>query len=82
MIDASNYMQQLGISLTGSMVENFGRARADVADDADLLFATTIDWMGPKVTGYLFGPAPAHLDLGTQIGSSCVIGPQLASSGG
>lgn len=82
MIDASHYMQQLGFSLAGSLVEDRGRARADVADDAPLLFATTIDWMGPKVTGYLFGPEPIPLNLGTRIGSGCVIGPQLASSGG
>lgn len=82
MIDASHYMQQLGFSLAGTMVEDRGRARADVADDAALLFATTMDWMGPKVTGYLFGPAPTPLLLGANIGATCATETQLASNGG
>lgn len=71
MIDASHYMQQLGLSVTGSMVEDRGRARSDVADDAALLFPTVIEGMGPNVTGYLFGAKPTPLILGPQIGSAC-----------
>ncbi len=72
MINASHYMQQLGFSLTGNMVENRGRARNDVADDASLLFATTLTAMSPNPTGYLFGPEPTQLNLGAQVGGECV----------
>ncbi len=58
MINAAHYVQQLGLSATGKMAENTGRARADIGAAAPLHFATTIDWMGPKETGYLFGPNP------------------------
>ncbi|MCA0044247.1 hypothetical protein [Celeribacter litoreus] len=71
MIGASHYVQQLGISVTGKMAENLGRARPDVGNEP-LLFATTIDWMGPKVTGYLFGTAPTPLDFGSRVNSGCV----------
>lgn len=74
MNNASHYLQQLGFSRMGTMVEDFGRARDDIPDDAALLFATTLDWGGPQVTGYLYGPAPIHLDLGDTIGSECVFG--------
>lgn len=74
MINASHYMQQLGFSLAGNLVLDIGRARTDVADDASLLFATTLDWMGPEVTGYLFGPTPRPLDLGNRINSPCETG--------
>ncbi|KPU84639.1 hypothetical protein JI58_02765 [Marinosulfonomonas sp. PRT-SC04] len=70
-IFASHYMQQLDLSLTGKLVENLGRMRDDVPDDAPLLFATEIDWMGPKTTGYLFGPNPVPLQLSAQIGAGC-----------
>lgn len=72
MIDAAHYLQQLGFSLSGTVVEDRGRARADIADDAPLLFATTMDWMGPKVTGYLFGPEPARLELGARVDAPCM----------
>lgn len=71
MVGASHYMQQLDFSRMGSRVEDWGRARADVPDNAPLLFATTMDWMGPQVTGYLFGPEPAPLRLGVTVGSGC-----------
>jgi len=74
MIDASHYMQQLGFSMMGSAVEDRGRARPDISDDAPLLFKTTMDWMGTKVTGYLFGPNPATLQLGASIGADCAFG--------
>ncbi len=80
MIGASHYMQQLGISVTGNMVENIARARADVADDSALLFATTMNWMGPKVTGYLVGLEPTPMHLGTRIGSNCVSESQRAGN--
>ncbi len=68
---AAHYMQQLGFSRAGTVVEDMGRTRTDVADDAALLFATELDWMGPQVTGYLFGPDPIPLPLGTRIGAGC-----------
>lgn len=74
MIDSSHYMQQLGFSQTGSMVKDRGRARDDIADDAPLLFETTMDWMGPKPTGYLFGPDPTELSLGSTIRADCIRG--------
>ncbi|WP_289043323.1 hypothetical protein [uncultured Aliiroseovarius sp.] len=79
MIDASHYMQQLGFSMTGSMVEDRGRARNDVDDDAPLLFATTLHAMSPKATGYLFGPQPTPLYLGARIRSNCSAESRLAS---
>lgn len=82
MINASHYVQQLGISVTGNMVENIGRARRDIADDTPLLFASVIDWMGSKLTGYLYGPEPTLLHLGSQIGSKCFIESQPVSSKG
>ena len=80
MMNASHYLQQLGSSRTGTMVEEFGRRRADIPDDAPLLFATTIDWAGPKTTGYLFGPEPSQLRLGATINSDCVSGDGDESS--
>jgi hypothetical protein len=82
MINASHYMQQLGFSLAGNVVLDQGRARADIADDAPLLFATTIDWMGPDVTGYLFGSEPTPLYLHDRIDSHCGVGAQFASDKG
>ena len=70
-IFAAHYMQQLGFSQTGTLVQDIGRTRADVADDAVLLFASTMDWMGPKVTGYLFRPEPVPLRLSAKIGQGC-----------
>ncbi|EAR52154.1 hypothetical protein OG2516_01919 [Oceanicola granulosus HTCC2516] len=74
MVGASHYMQQLGFSKTGTMVEDRGRARPDIADDAPLLFETEVDWMGPHAVGYLYGPEPAALDLGDRIHSPCIAG--------
>ena len=74
MNNASHYLQQLGFSRMGTMVEDLGRARDDIPDDAALLFATTLDWEGPQVTGYLYGPEPIPLDLGDKVGSECVFG--------
>ncbi len=71
---AANYMQQLGFSKSGTFVQDTGRSRPDIADDAPLLFATTMDWMGQHVTGYLFGPDPTPLHLGARIGSGCHAG--------
>ncbi|WP_162848060.1 glycosyltransferase family 39 protein [Litoreibacter halocynthiae] len=70
-IAASHYLQQLGFSLTGNMVQDLGRARPDIADDAELLFATTLDWDGPRVTGYLFGSEPTPLDLSAKLDAGC-----------
>ena len=64
-------MQQLDFSLTGTIVEDRGRKRNDIGDDAPLLFMTSMDWMGEKRTGYLFGPEPGYLSLGARIGSDC-----------
>lgn len=71
MVNAAHYVQQLGISVTGSMAETMGRARPDIADTAPLLFATTIDWMGPVTTGYLYGPEPTPYPLGSSLRASC-----------
>lgn len=71
LIDAAHYMQQMDFSRMGSYVEDRARARADVPDDAPLLFATTIDWMGPEDTGYLFGPNPTSLRLSAKVGAGC-----------
>lgn len=71
MVDAAHYMQQLGFSQVGTVVEDRGRARDDVADDATLLFATEMDWMGRHTTGYLYGPDPIPLDLGPTLASPC-----------
>ncbi|PPB79748.1 hypothetical protein LV82_02539 [Albidovulum inexpectatum] len=74
MIRASHYAQQLGFSMTGTMVEQIARERADIPDDAPLLFATTIEWMGrPEVTGYLFGPEPVEISLGDTVNAKCVL---------
>lgn len=67
----AHYMQQLGFTKMGTYVEDRGRARDDVADDAPLMFSTTLDWMGPQVTGYLYGPEPTPLALSTTIGGGC-----------
>jgi hypothetical protein len=80
MIDASQYMQQLGFSLSGTVVEDRGRERDDIPNDAPLLFATTMDWMGPEETGYLFGPEPKPLHLGPQVGSECIHGSQPSNN--
>lgn len=74
MVNASHYMQQLGFSRSGKAVQNTGRLRDDIADDADLLFATEMDWMGPSVTGYLFGADPVPLELGDTVGANCSFG--------
>lgn len=79
MIAASHYMQQLGFSLSGSMVENLGRARDDVAEDVPLLFSTKIDSIGGGPTGYLFGPDPTPLKLGRTINATCEFSPELQS---
>lgn len=82
MIDASHYMQQLGFSRSGTIVEDRGRERSDIADDAPLLFLTTMDWMGLHETGYLFGPEPTPLNLGTRVGSPCDVGSLPAGENG
>ncbi|SHE49280.1 4-amino-4-deoxy-L-arabinose transferase [Litoreibacter ascidiaceicola] len=67
----AHYMQQLGFSKMGTYVEDRGHARDDVAHDAPLMFSTTLEWMGPQVTGYLYGPEPTPLELSTTIGGGC-----------
>ncbi|MEJ2002570.1 MAG: hypothetical protein P8X77_14475, partial [Maritimibacter sp.] len=74
MINASNYVQQLGISVTGTLVENIARDRPDIDPDAKLLFEAPLDWMGPTTTGYLFGATPTPLSLGTSINDDCFVG--------
>lgn len=71
MVNAAHYVQQLGISVTGSMAETIGRARPDISDTAPLLFASTIDWMGPVTTGYLYGPEPTPYPLGSSLRANC-----------
>ncbi|QFU09841.1 hypothetical protein PARPLA_00596 [Rhodobacteraceae bacterium THAF1] len=71
MIEAAHYTQQLGFSLTGTFVRDHTRTRPDVADDAALLFTSTLEWDRPAETGYLFGPNPAVLDLGDSLGARC-----------
>ena len=73
-------MQQLGFSLVGDYVVDIGHARADIEDAAPLLFSTTLDWMGSEVTGYLFGAESTSIDLGSQIGSNCMVSPKLSRS--
>ncbi|MDV7143504.1 hypothetical protein R3X27_12515 [Tropicimonas sp. TH_r6] len=68
---SAHYMQQLDFSRTGSFVEDLGRKRDDIADDAPLLFATEMDWMGLQTTGYLYGPEPHLLKLGARVGEGC-----------
>ena len=55
-------------------MERLGRERPDSGTDAPLQFLTVMDWMGPKATGYLYGPDPLHLTLGRRIDGGCAVG--------
>ncbi len=70
-VGAAHYVQQLGFSRTGDLVERLGRERPDVAADAPLQFLTVIDWMGPMATD---GPDPLRLALGRRIDGGCAVG--------
>lgn len=73
MIEASHYMQQLGFSKMGTIIEDIGRARSDISVDAPLLFQTTLDWMGPEITGYLYGADPAPRRESPLISAGCIV---------
>lgn len=79
MIAASHYVQDLGFSRYGRILADIARDRADIAEDAELLFATTITWDSPSTTGYLYGPSPITLSLGSHIGAACILGTELAA---
>lgn len=66
-VAASNYIQQLDFRQTAMHVVDWGRARHDTADDAQMMFVTQIEWYGPQVIGYLFGPAPRPLHLNATV---------------
>mgnify|MGYP000094046812 CR=1 FL=1 len=66
-VAASNYMQQLDFRQSASLVVEWGRIRPDIADDAGLMFATTLEWYGPQVIGYLLGASPRALTLSPQV---------------
>jgi len=71
-IMAAHYVQQLGLSVTGTDVEEVARSRSDIEQQDALLSVTTLDWNRKEhLTGYLYGSAPAAFELGGKIDSGC-----------